>query len=135
MADLNKLMIDIQNESIDIEKKLKGLLIKYDSLYRDGNQQFIEERISSNGSMDGLEDFRRLILIIKRNKDVISSLVRGIDNLRSIKEFKFIEEEISKPIKKRKKSSFKTKPAKFKSIISDESVLSDVIESENLLKE
>lgn len=131
MADLNKLMLDIQDESVDVERRLKILLSKYDTLYKEGNNQFVQERIASNGSMEGLEDFRRLILTIKRNKDVMASLVRGVDNLRSIKEFKFIEEEISEPksIKKQKQKKSKPKTDEF------ESVMSDIIEPEILIPE
>lgn len=97
MADLNKLMRDIQDESTKIKGRLKTLLIKYDSLYKDGNRQFIHEKVSSNDDMEGLEDFRRLTLIFKRNKDVVASLVRGMDNLRSMKSFEFIEEDVPPP--------------------------------------
>lgn len=133
MADLNKVMQDIQKSSADIEKRLKDLFGKYEILYRDGNKEFINERISSNGSMEGLEDFRRLVLIIKRNKDVVASLLRGVDNLRSIKEFKFVEEEIPapKPKKKRKKTKPKTKAADTEF----DSVMSDIIEPETLIPE
>jgi len=99
-------MKDIQDESTKIKSNLKTLLIKYDSLYKDGNAQFTHERTASDGNMEGLEDFRRLTLIFKRNKDVVASLVRGMDNLRSMKGFEFIEEDVPPPrigTKKRKK--------------------------------
>lgn len=130
-------MADIQDESGKIKERLKALLIKYETLYKDGNKQFIQERVSSNGSMEGLEDFRRLVLIFKRNKDVIASLVRGMENLRSVKEFKFIEEDVPPPRigtkkkKKQKKSeSNVTEEMEFEAIMSDVIDVPEPIESE-----
>lgn len=110
MADLNKLMTGIQKEGSDLEKKLKSFLIKYEELYREGNRQLQTERTASSGSMEGLEQFLRLVQIMRRNKDVAGSLVRGISNLRSMSAFKFIEEEVPKPVEKPKKAK-KKKPA------------------------
>lgn len=104
MPDLNKLMVDIQKSSSDIEVQLKTLFGKYESLYHDANSQFTTERIASSGSMDGLENFYHLVQVIRRNKDVMGSLVRGISNLRSISNFKFVEEEVPKPVPKPKKT-------------------------------
>ena len=107
MPDLNRLIAIIENDSKEIKIKLSKLFEKYEDLYRDGNGQFRTERTASAGSMDGLEEFRHLILLVKRNKDVVASLMRGIVNLRIISNFKFIEEEVevSKPKPKKKKSS------------------------------
>lgn len=102
MPDLNKLMSELEEGSSDIKLRLTNLLQKYEDLYREGNRQFRTERTASSGSMEGLEEFRRLILIVKRNKDVVGSLMRGIGNLRSMSSFKFIEEEV--PVKKIKKT-------------------------------
>ncbi|GAG05718.1 unnamed protein product, partial [marine sediment metagenome] len=87
----------------------KSFLIKYEELYREGNRQLVSERTASSGSMEGLEQFHRLIQIMRRNRDVAGSLVRGITNLRSMAAFKFIEEEVPKPVEKPKKA--KKKPA------------------------
>ncbi len=129
MAELNKVMADVQTESIKIKRMLKALLIKYDSLYRDGNKQFIHERVSSNGAMEGLEDFQRLTMIFKRNKDVVASLVRGIDNLRSIKGFQFVEEDVPPPRigtkKRKKKESPKIESMEFDSV-------SDILDPETI---
>jgi hypothetical protein len=53
--------------------------------------------------MTGLEDFYRMIQTIRRNRDVIGSLVRGVINLRSLKEFKVVEEDDTVEKKPRKK--------------------------------
>ncbi len=107
MPDFNKLITEIDDDSKDIKIKLGNLFEKYENLYREGNRQFRTERIASAGSMDGLEEFRRLMLIVKRNKDVVASLMRGIANFRSISNFKFVEEEveISKPKPKKTKKA------------------------------
>lgn len=104
MADLNKSMVEIQKESFDLGKRLKSFLIKYEELYRQGNTELMTERTASRGSMEGLEQFHRLVQIMRRNRDVAGSLVRGITNLRSMSSFKFIEEEVPEPVKKPKKT-------------------------------
>ena len=103
MADLNKQMVQIQKEGAGIVKQLKAFFIHYDELYRQGNTQLMSERTASKGSMVGLEQFHRLVQIMRRNKDVASSLVRGVTNLRSMSSFKFIEEEVPKPVEKKPK--------------------------------
>lgn len=105
MADLNKLMSAIQKEGSDLAQQLKIFLIKYEEMYREGNRQLQAERTASKGSMEGLEQFHRVVQIMRRNKDVAGSLVRGISNLRSMSEFKFVEEDdIPKPKKKQAKT-------------------------------
>ncbi len=111
MADLNRLMVAIQKDGSDLGKRLKTFLIKYEELYREGNRQLSTERTASEGSMEGLEQFHRLIQIMRRNRDVAGLLVRGITNLRSLSAFKFIEEDVPKP---EKKSEKKPKQAKKK---------------------
>lgn len=107
MPDLNRLITEIESDSKGIKIKLNELFGKYENLYREGNGQFKTERTASAGSMDGLEEFRHLILLVKRNKDVVASLMRGITGLRVISNFKFIEEEVEtpKPKPRKKKSS------------------------------
>ena len=112
MADLNKSMVEIQKESSDLEKRLKSFLIKYEELYRQGNMELMTERTASRGSMEGLEQFHRLVQIMRRNRDVAGSLVRGITNLRSMSSFKFIEEEVPKPEKPKPKKTKKRQTPK-----------------------
>lgn len=106
MPDLNKIMNEIQKESTSLETNIKGLLLKYETLFRDGNRIFIQERLKT-GSMEGLESFHRLINTIRRNRDVISSLLRGCNNLRSISDFKFVEEQEPKASSSKNKKSRK----------------------------
>ena len=117
MPDLNKLLTEIADESKDLKIKLGQLYEKYEDLYREGNRLLISERSASAGSMEGLEEFRRLILLVKRNRDVVSSLTRGVSNLRTISNFKFVEEEIPVPTPKRTKKSISKEIIEQKSII------------------
>ena len=99
MADLNRLMSEIQRESTDINKSLKSLFIKYETLHKEGSRIYKAERVASD-SMEGLESFHRLVQTVRRNRDVVGSLLRGHSNLRSISDFKFVEEDI--PVEKPK---------------------------------
>lgn len=123
MPDLNKLMGEIEKDSSGLKKDLRKILAKYEELYREGNKIFIAERIAS-GSMEGLQEFYRLIQNIKRNRDVLGSLMRGIMNLRTLTSFKFVEETISEP--KIKKSIKKPKI---------EHIEEEMIEPEALIEE
>lgn len=102
-TDLNQMVSGIQKGSTDIDQKLKTLFGEYNDLYTEANRQFLSER-SASGNMTGLEDFYRMVQIIRRNRDVMGSLVRGVINLRSLKEFKVVEEDdeaVKKPKKKK----------------------------------
>ena len=92
-SDLNKMLADILKESSDTERGLNALLNKYEELYRESSRQFNQERYASN-SMAELDGFYRLVQTLKRNRDVIGSLVRGINNLRPLSAFKFVVEDI-----------------------------------------
>jgi hypothetical protein len=97
------MITDVKRTGSEVEKKLKEFYEKYDAFYREGNHQFSDERIAS-GSMKGLEDFYRLIQVVKRNRDVVGSLIRGMSNLRPISDFKWVEEDVPEkkpPVKKK----------------------------------
>ena len=91
-TDLNLLISEIKKTGTDVERKLKDFLSKYDSFYREAQHQFESERIASGTK--GLEDFYRLVQTVKRNRDGVGSLIRGMDNLRPITEFRWVEEDI-----------------------------------------
>jgi len=96
MPDLNDLMGNVQKKSSEVKKQMQELLTEYEELYRQSNNRFRRERIEI-GSMEGLDDFHRLVQIIKRNRDVISSVFRGINNMRSMEKYSFVEEDYSSP--------------------------------------
>jgi hypothetical protein len=98
-TDLNRIISDIKKTGTDLEKRIKEFYEKYENFYKESYSQFNVERMAS-GSMNGLEDFYRLIQTVKRNRDVVSSLIRGMTNLRPIEDFKWIEEDIIEEKKK-----------------------------------
>jgi len=101
-SNLNKLLILIQKDSKNLEQKMKELMVEYEELYRSGNRQYIEERTASN-STEGLEEFYLLVQTVRRNRDVMGSLLRGINNLRPLERFKVVEQNIPVPRLAKKK--------------------------------
>lgn len=120
-SDLNKLLILIQKDSKSLEQKMKELMVEYEELYRSGNRQYIEERTASN-STEGLEEFYVLIQTVRRNRDVMGSLLRGINNLRSLERFKIVEKNIPSPrqAKKREKVEAPVLPPEILSPVPEE---------------
>jgi len=95
-SDLNKMLGDVTRNSLDVVKDLKILFSRYEELYRESHRQFVQER-NAAGSTRELEGFYRLVQTLKRNRDVVGSLIRGINNLRPLTGFKFVEEEEPEP--------------------------------------
>ena len=108
MPDLNNMLSKIKNASSEVELNVKKLFVDYDELFREARRQLSREK-ADTGSMNGLEDFYRLTQLLKRNRDVISSMMRGVKNLRSIEKYSFIEELDEKPKEKFKEKSKKSK--------------------------
>ena len=92
MQDLNKIVSELQGRSAALSGDLRSLLSVYESLLREGNHILLKERTASNDK--DLDDFIRLMNLVKRNRDVIGSLLRGSQGLRSLSGFKFVEEDI-----------------------------------------
>lgn len=127
MADLNRLLIDVHSESQKIKDDLLNLLRHYDGLHTQANSAYIKERTAA-GSTEGLEEFYKLVQTIRRNKEVIGAILRGISNIKSIEKFKFIEEDMPKktpPAKVRRQRSSQTETTS-----ENESELIDIKESE-----
>jgi hypothetical protein len=61
----------------------------------------LSEKISSNN--EGLDDFYSLLQTIKRNRDIVGSVFKGMNGIRSTDRFKFVEEDIPKKKEKEKK--------------------------------
>lgn len=97
--DLNKELQSIQKSSSEIEDRLKTLFLRYEDLCKESTRQYSNER-TLTGSTNGLEDFYRLTQILKRNRDLMGSLFRGIKGLRPLENFKFVEEEVKVEPKK-----------------------------------
>lgn len=116
MPDLNTLMTNVQKKSGDLHKHLQSLLIEYEELYRESNNRFTRERLETGG-IGGLEDFYRLVQIIRRNRDVVGSLTRGLRNIRSMDKFKFVEQDIpEEPVKPKKKKERRLNKNKMKKL-------------------
>ena len=94
MPDLNNILNSIQKRTSEVNEAVKNLMVGYNDLYHEGNKMFNEERTASDGNMDGLGEFYRLVQIIRRNRDVVCSINRGMKNIRSMDQFKFIEEDV-----------------------------------------
>jgi len=114
MAELNKLLSTVKARNDSLSSTVQELLESYEELYRDAYNQLMSERISSNGSFDGLEEFHRLVNIVKRNRDVVGSIHRGLKSLRSLDGFAFIEEDIAEEKKAKETKKVKTAERKKK---------------------
>ena len=101
MPDLNKSLAHLQNKSHKIKEELKGLLIDYENIFREINGIYLNEKMASK-SIEGLEDFYHLLQTVRRNRDVIGSLMKGFSGMRSMDKFKFIEEDVPEEPKKKK---------------------------------
>jgi hypothetical protein len=124
MADLNKLLDGIQKDGADIEHKLKGFLGMYEELFREANRQFSQER-SASSSMQGLEEFYRLVQTVKRNRDVVGSLLRGMGNMRSLVGFKFVEEDDTLAAVAGKRPQVSRAPIGFSGLVNPSDIMID----------
>ena len=116
MPDLNKNMIEIQDKTIRMKKEIRDLLMQWDGLFREVNTVYMGEKLSSS-STEGLEDFYRCVQTIRRNRDVLGSLVKGFNNIRSLDKFKFVEEDTPK----------ETAPKKAKEKAVEEAIYQDMV--------
>lgn len=99
MADLNKLLDTVRSQAEDAKQVLERLLLSYENLYKEASSIYREETMGNN-SLEGMEDFYRLLQVTRRNRDVVGSMFRGIRGLRSMASFRFVEEDV--PEKKEK---------------------------------
>jgi hypothetical protein len=128
MADFNGKLMDLQNKTSKIQMELTTLLREYDSLYREANTTYIEQKMASGN--EGLEDFQKFLMTIRRNRDVFGSLAQGAKSVRPMGHFKFIEDDLTQ--EKRKKS-----PAQVRRQRKEQSVpveLDDVVVNEKELE-
>lgn len=93
MAQLNEMLEDVQKKSAEVKKDLNTLLGIYENLYKQSNRSLTEERVASNGKIEGFEDFFRLVQIIRRNRDIVGSMLKGVSVMHSLGDFKFVEED------------------------------------------
>jgi len=110
MADLNRQLINISEKTARLKEDIISLLRDFERLYGESNSIYISEKISSNN--EGLEDFYILLQTIRRNRDIVGSVFKGLGGIRSTERFKFVEEDIAekKKEKERKEKLKKKKP-------------------------
>ena len=108
MADMNQILNSIQKQTSEVDASMNKLLMAYEELHKESSRMFREEYTASN-NMSGLEDFYRLTQLVRRNRDIVGSMTRGLKNLHHLNEFKFVEEETSQQEQKKA-----TKPKKKK---------------------
>lgn len=103
MADLNNNLDGLQKRSHKVREELKNLLMDYEGLFREVNGIYLNEKMSS--SNDDLSDFYHLLQTIRRNRDVMGSLMKGFASLRPMDKFRFVEEDVPevRPKKEKKK--------------------------------
>jgi len=108
MADMNKQLANVQERETELKRQIRNLLGTYEDLYKESNRTLMSQRVAARGNMDGLEEFYRLVQTVRRNRDVVGSMMRGVENLRPLSEFRFIEEDVADTLaatEKRKKAS------------------------------
>lgn len=114
--DLNSALSDVIKRGNDMKTRLGELLGIYENLYRQSNDILSEERaaipVGDTKTASELDDFSRLVLSVKRNRDIVGSMLRGVGGLRLLSEFKFVEtEDAPKPQEKEKDKKSKKKSA------------------------
>jgi len=100
MPDLNNILNNVQKKTSEVDEAVQNLLTTYNDLYHESTKMFNEGRVASNGNMDGLEEFYRLTQVIRRNRDVIGSITRGMKSIRTMDQFRIIEEDVQSKSKK-----------------------------------
>lgn len=109
MADLNKLMTEVSTMGPKVEVSMRELLTKYEELYRESHKALMIERNASK-SLKGLEDFYLVVGSIRRNRDLLGSMLRGMRNLKNMRSFQFVEEETPTKLPKAKKQAREVEP-------------------------
>ena len=110
MPDLNKRLAEFQDRSNRVRDDITKLLLDYEGLLHEVNGIYMSQRLESGP--EGLDDFYRLIQLLKRNRDVVGSMTRGIGNMRPTNQFKFIEEDLEKEKEKQEKEKQEKKKKK-----------------------
>ena len=110
MADFNQQLIALQHKSARMQTDLVALLKDYEGLFHEANGVFISQKMASG--TDGLEEFHKFLLIIRRNRDLIGSLIQGSKGLRPTGHFRFIEEEFSQEKRKETPAQIRSKKKK-----------------------
>jgi hypothetical protein len=103
MADLNVLKTQIISESVELNNLMKSLYKNYEGLYKESLLELSAARTAAGGSTAGLEEFYSLVQMVKSNRNIISTLMRGLKSIRPMDKFTFIEEDFVAPEKPKAK--------------------------------
>jgi hypothetical protein len=99
-GDLNKMLSDIRGKTSKVQKEVRKLLSEYENLHREARRIFLQEQVRVGGT-DGLEEFRYLNQLLKRNRDIVMSMVKASNNIRATEQFSFLEEDEELPVEKK----------------------------------
>ena len=98
-SNLDKIKKDASTVS-KVQESIKVLLTTYSQFQTSLEEKFREEVREQSGKMDGLEDFYRLNMVVKRNSQIISNTLGMINKVKDISDFNI--EEISDEIDNKK---------------------------------
>lgn len=98
MPNLNTISSDITSLRKRTLKDVRNLLQMYSTFERELGTRFRREVAQNKGSLDELEDFRSLHVMVKRNRLSVQSALNILSRMRDIMGYN-IEEEIDKELK------------------------------------
>ena len=96
MPNLDKIKKDASVLSEKVKEAIKVLLTTYSQFQTSLEEKFREEVREQGGKMDGLEDFYRLNMVVKRNSQIISTTLGMFNKIKDVSGFDI--EEISEEI-------------------------------------
>jgi hypothetical protein len=105
MADFNRQLINVSQKTARLKEELLSLFRDYEKLYGESNNLYLSEKVASNN--EGLDDFFILLQTLRRNRDIIGSVFKGLHGIRPTERFKFVEEDIAEKKEKEKKEKIK----------------------------
>lgn len=92
MPDPNKMRDSISSTTKKIKKDMGALAAQYQDLSKEIHRRFRDELREQNGSMDGLEDFYQLSMLVKRNAQVANHMLGMLSKLTDISGYNITEE-------------------------------------------
>jgi hypothetical protein len=92
MPDPNKMRDSISTKTNKIRKDMGALSAQYQDLSKEIHRRFREELREQKGSMDGLEDFYQLSMLVKRNAQVANHMLGMLSKLTDISGYNITEE-------------------------------------------
>ena len=95
MPDPNKMRNDVMSLADKINRDISSLTKKYKALATEVDKRFRDELRVQSGDMDGLDDFYRLMLIVKKNAQVSQQALFLMSKMVDISKFD-ISEEVDK---------------------------------------